>query len=640
MKKLSYLCLVLFTILLVQSCQEDDTDTPEVNGKVVFSFDTTTSSNKSSALKNLTTEKSVEDAVAILISVEDAGGVSVYEQKRIDLININGQYLTSPVSLSPGSYSITEFIVVDALSNAIYLTPKEGSEYASYVNDPLPVSFTVSPDLVENVNLEVVGTENATPEDFGYASFNFTVVGDGTFGVSASIYNPETLGFELTEATMVLKGDGTELLTKILGAEVNYYLILGDYNTYTIEISKEGFTTISKDFSAEEINELADAPYNAVLSNSNGSDSFTFITDQTTQLDEIYVTLLSASEDEYLVDWGDGSTDLHSTSSVSHVYSEHGIYTVTVTGNIKVLEFLLTFNALLIDIDLSKLESLNTLHLSSSKLTSLDLSSNLLLEYCRIFGSNNELTSIDLSSNVHLKELALLDTQLSSIDLSNNLELTQLSLSATLLNTIDLSNNLELENLSLSNNPYINSLDISSHTKLRYLTLNFMSQLNFDNLDLSLYPELINLRLNGNELTSIDVSNNIKLQSLSLWDNQLTNINLSANTELRQISLEENQLTNIDLSSNPGLTSVGLFNNQLSTLDISNNFNLAYLNIGNNQINAVADMELIYNQLLLNVSANNIVDGMLYSVDNVVPSQVIIDIANELTNDYNWSVSY
>src|SRR5690606_8314757 len=121
MKKLSYLCLVLFTILLVQSCQEDDTDTPEVNGKVVFSFDTTTSSNKSSALKNLTTEKSVEDAVAILISVEDAGGVSVYEQKRIDLTNINGQYLTSPVSLSPGSYSITEFIVVDALSNAIYL---------------------------------------------------------------------------------------------------------------------------------------------------------------------------------------------------------------------------------------------------------------------------------------------------------------------------------------------------------------------------------------------------------------------------------------------------------------------------------------------------------------------------------------
>src|SRR5690606_7148733 len=144
MKKLSYLCLVLFTILLVQSCQEDDTDTPEENGKVVFSFDTTTS-NKSSALKNLTTEKSVEDAVAILISVEDAGGVSVYEQKRIDLTNINGQYLTSPVSLSPGSYSITEFIVVDALSNAIYLTPKEGSEYASYVNDPLPVSFTVSP---------------------------------------------------------------------------------------------------------------------------------------------------------------------------------------------------------------------------------------------------------------------------------------------------------------------------------------------------------------------------------------------------------------------------------------------------------------------------------------------------------------
>src|SRR5690606_6249495 len=261
-----------------------------------------------------------------------------------------------------------------------------------------------------------------------------------------------TLGFELTEATMVLKGDGTELFTKILGAEVNYYLILGNYNTYTIEISKEGFTTISKDFSAEEINELTDAPYNAVLSNSNGSNSFTFVTDQTTQLSEIYITLFSASGDEYIVDWGDGSTDVYSTESVSHVYSTHDIYTVTVTGNIKELEFLLTLNALVTDIDLSKLESLNRLILNSSQLTSLDVSSNKLLDYLSLVGSGNKLTSIDLSSNTLLTSLYLSDNQLTNIDLSNNLELTHLSLGNNQLTSIDLSNNIELESLNLSNN--------------------------------------------------------------------------------------------------------------------------------------------------------------------------------------------
>lgn len=556
MKKNSSYFLILFSFFLLISCGNDDSpvNEPEVvspqTKDISFSFDVVEISNKDAhknkGVNEALLNKVIVGAASVVITIQDESNTIIYNREKLDLNNENDTYISSSISLDFGNYTITEFMVLDAQDNAIYLTPKVGSDIAPNVTKVLPISLTVGASTDEQISLKVLDTNNLTAEDFGYTNFDYTILG-----------------------------------------------------------------------------------------------KFTFVIDQTDELSEINMTLDSASDDEYIVDWGDESTDTYLTTSLSHLYSEQGIYTVTVTGNIKVLKSLLTFKALIIDIDLSNLESLNFLHLSSSKLTSLDVSSNLLLEYCAVFGSNSELTSIDVSSNVQLKQLTFIDHPLTSIDLSNNLELTNLGLINTQLNSIDLSNNMELENLELSSNPQITNLDISSHTKLRYLNLNYMSQLNLSDLDLSLYPELIHLGLDSNELTNIDVSKNIKLQGLSLWNNYLTNIDLSANTELIQFNLDGNQLTNVDLSTNSKLEILHIRQNPIETLDISNNPFLKAVYISDNQINDIVNMETIYSQLLENVKANNISNGIMNSQNNnYEASQTLIDIANELINDYNWEVTY
>src|SRR5690606_22614685 len=65
---------------------------------------------------------------------------------------------------------------------------------------------------------------------------------------------------------------------------------------------------------------------------------------------------------------------------------------------------------------------------------------------------NNNLTSLDVSSNTMLEHLYLFNNQINTIDLSNNAMLTQLTLYGNQLTSIDLSNNTALTVLLLDHN--------------------------------------------------------------------------------------------------------------------------------------------------------------------------------------------
>jgi hypothetical protein len=89
---------------------------------------------------------------------------------------MNGYYISKPLSLVPGGYKLSKFLVVDASNTVVYATPTEGSTKAYLVNDPLPILFSVTKDNVTKVVPEVISVKNNTPEDFGYATFSFTEV--------------------------------------------------------------------------------------------------------------------------------------------------------------------------------------------------------------------------------------------------------------------------------------------------------------------------------------------------------------------------------------------------------------------------------------------------------------------------------
>ncbi|WP_111308626.1 hypothetical protein [Confluentibacter sediminis] len=553
-KRLNYIFTFLIFSILISCGKEDISSTVEPIEKkdVSFLFQVGEVTNKN-VLENKKTskvayQKEMDDAVTVIVTIKDASNNILYNRKKLTISAIDNGYVSSPISLDFGTYTITEFIVLDALDNAIFLSPKEGSLLTSSVTNALPFSLVVGSSSNNEINVEVLSSFNMNLEDFGYTDLDFATVGE-----------------------------------------------------------------------------------------------FTFIIDQTDELTSIVMNVDTYTDQyEYIIDWGDENEDFYiPVSDLIHNYSEKGIYMVTIKGNVNALKSVVINNKGLVDIDLSKLESLERILLISSQLTSLDVSSNKSLEYLSLISSDNKLTSIDLSSNILLKELLLGNNKLGSINLSNNPQLKLLHLYHNELTVMDLSNNLQLENIDLSNNPQLVSLDIGLHTKLKKLKLNYMKQLNLDNMDMSIYPELENLGLSNDNLSSIDLTYNLKLRDLSLGQNELTNLDLSANKELIFLELTDNQLTNLDLSFNSKIEFMGISNNFIEFIDISNSPLLSSIFMTNNQINDIANMEAFYSQLLTNVKTNNIFNGQLYTLNNnYVVSQTLIDAANELINDFNWKILY
>jgi len=78
----------------------------------------------------------------------------------------------------------------------------------------------------------------------------------------------------------------------------------------------------------------------------------------------------------------------------------------------------------------------------------------------------------------------------------------------------------------------------------------------------------------GNELTSLDVSSLSLLQELYLTNNQLSSIDVTHLPNLFALDLDLNQFTSLDITNNTGLVFVNISNQTgsgISTLDISNN---------------------------------------------------------------------
>lgn len=78
----------------------------------------------------------------------------------------------------------------------------------------------------------------------------------------------------------------------------------------------------------------------------------------------------------------------------------------------------------------------------------------------------------------------------------------------------------------------------------------------------------------GNQISSLDVSNNTELKNLSCSYNQLTTLDVSSNTALTELYCNWNQLTSLDVSSCIALMWMFCSNNKLTTLDISYNTSL------------------------------------------------------------------
>ena len=121
-------------------------------------------------------------------------------------------------------------------------------------------------------------------------------------------------------------------------------------------------------------------------------------------------------------------------------------------------------------------------------------------------------------------------------------------------------------------------------------------------LDVTNAPDLTDLTVNTNKLSALDLSHNAKLATLVCGNNPLTQLNLSANTALTSLDGNDLQLTSIDLTHNTALTSLKLNNSKLTQIDLSKNTELTQIYLLGNQLTQI---DLSYNDKLTYASLNN-----------------------------------
>ena len=110
---------------------------------------------------------------------------------------------------------------------------------------------------------------------------------------------------------------------------------------------------------------------------------------------------------------------------------------------------------------------------------------------------------------------------------------------------------------------------------------------NLSEIDVSNNIDLWSFACEHNELKSLDVSKNTKLQMFNCSYSELDRLNVSANLKLKEFECSGNQLTTLDVSYNSDLTRLFCYSNQLKSLDLGNNTSLYEVNCCSNQLTSL-----------------------------------------------------
>ena len=160
------------------------------------------------------------------------------------------------------------------------------------------------------------------------------------------------------------------------------------------------------------------------------------------------------------------------------------------------------------------------------------------------------------------------------------------------------------------------------------------------------FTALVSLDCAGNNLTELDVSNNLYLEYLDCHQNNLTTLNIVNNSLLSYLDTYGNDnLVYLNISNNLQLTHLSCSYNNLSELDVSNNTILNYLNCMQNNL---SELDVSNNTILnyLNFSGNHLseidikTNNLLYYLNCDQNNLSELDLSNNTLLEYlycNWN---
>lgn len=421
MKNRIHTLLFISLSLIVVNCSNDEKI--PLQGKVQFAVSIATKSSDGGRILT----QSFPDGAYIALSIETASGASVYSLKRVELLKLNNAYITAPIDLTEGSYHLTDFMILSKEGEALFATPKEGSDLAVFVVDPLPINFSIHSDGLVNLSVQVVDIAQQLPGDFGYVSFGVEVVGSD---FSISLFTTENNKLSFISGTLYLYQDDKVIYTQDLSPKVNSVDFKGNPDeTYTLMVKKQGYTIRTREYILKElVDELAGKPLVLTF-----EPAFTMVIKHHAVFDNnlpmtfnLELANEAGSASNLTVDWGDGTIDHFGDNGyplnqfILHFYSDslagkQGV--INITGDISNASFFILLNPLplaITNIDLSRFANLDAFYWDTSMVAKNDTPEN-----------------IDVSMNPKLSTLIIANSRIKYINISNNPLLTRVAISDT-----------------------------------------------------------------------------------------------------------------------------------------------------------------------------------------------------------------
>ncbi len=247
------LIALFITLTMVLSCEKEIEETPDKNvkGEISFSFASKTLKSTNCDLSNV---------VSALVTIEtSSGGTTDFDATPLTVYKMNGEIFTQKIALPVGQYNLTEFLLVDAHGNVLFAVPIVGSEYADFVDNPLPLALNVEKDKSQDYTVQILCVQNCdcTPEDFGLSWFVIDQVDLCSFSLSVSELGSNTLldgEITITASDYVYTQD---ISSDVVPNKVYYKC---NYDEYTIEITSPGYQSYVETMTAAELEAFCCTP--------------------------------------------------------------------------------------------------------------------------------------------------------------------------------------------------------------------------------------------------------------------------------------------------------------------------------------------------------------------------------------------
>ena len=188
---------------------------------------------------------SFESITNIVVTITDNNGKKVYENQKIEVLNMNGYLISKPLSLKTGSYKLCSFMLADKNNSVLYATPVAGSEKAYLVKNPLSINFAVDKDNVTKLEPEVVSSNNATPTEFGYATFSFNIVKTFDFYIGVFTFDTTEKNFKMIDADLSVLAGGKVVMSMKMPNVTRRITLPSGVGPYTLIVTKAGYKTLS-----------------------------------------------------------------------------------------------------------------------------------------------------------------------------------------------------------------------------------------------------------------------------------------------------------------------------------------------------------------------------------------------------------